>query len=42
MWLYDVSLDGQHFLMVAVRGEAHPGGPILVRNWREELRRLMR
>jgi len=37
---YDVSLDGQHFLMVAAAGDG-PRGLVLVLNWTEELGRLL-
>jgi Tol biopolymer transport system component len=37
---YDVSLDGQHFLMVAAAGDG-PRGLVLVLNWTEELARLL-
>jgi hypothetical protein len=41
---YDVSLDGQHFLMIKAPGtdaSAAPPALILVQHWDEELKRLV-
>jgi serine/threonine-protein kinase len=42
---YDVSPDGQRFLMIKQGGASDPGGPspsiVVVQNWFEELRRIV-
>jgi hypothetical protein len=39
---FDVSADGQHFVMPRYSAEAHnPPGSIVILNWREELKRKM-
>ena len=38
---YDVSLDGQHFLMVQQSGSVDETPVIVVQNWHEELKRLV-
>ena len=38
---YDVSLDGEHFLMVRTAATANDTPVVLVQNWHEELKRLV-
>ena len=40
-WAYDVSLDGQRFLMIKPGAEATPPSIVVVQNWTEELKRLV-
>jgi hypothetical protein len=38
---YDVSLDGQRFLVIKDGGRPDDGTAIVVQNWQEELKRLV-
>ncbi len=38
---WDVTPDGEHFVMVRLEDEARPGKINVVLNWTEELRRLV-
>ena len=39
--LYDISPDGQHFVMIRGEGEAEPTEFKVVQNWFQELKRLV-
>ena len=39
--VYDISPDGQHFVMIRGEGETGPTGFKVVQNWFQELKRLV-